>query len=172
MDFWAISGYHMKPDISNVKNFNLLFIVLIVAQLILMVMTLIMIATHSTNGVLPTSSIITAILLILFCIPICIVLYRSNIDRISKRIVQALLYNFLALATSGIFLYFFDIGVFGDLAIVISYLPLTYALIITYNEQKYAFTNNVKWFIFSLSAIFILFLSYFVLSIAIKKKRF
>jgi PAS domain S-box-containing protein len=162
MDFNLIRG----------KNFNSLLLVLVASQLVLLAMTLILFASNSMNGPLPISSVTTAVLLLLFCIPICIVIYRSNIDELSNKIFRALLLNFIALSISGTTWYILNIEQLGTVFLVLSYIPLLATLYKIYDKEKEMLKSNVKWFIIFFNFIFVIFLSYYFVSDSLNYNNF
>ena len=153
----------MDINLEKGRSFNLLLLVLIAAQLVILAMTLILFASNSLSGELPISSVITAVLLLLFCIPICIVIYRSKLDELSGKIFRALLYNFLALSISGTTWYILNIPELGTIFLVFSYIPLLITLFNIYNKEKEMLRFNIKWFIICFNFIFIIFVSYYVI---------
>ncbi len=158
----------MDFNISRMKGFNLLLIILIAVQFILLVMTSMIFLFSSVYSEFPFSTIIAAAFLLLFCVPICIVIYRSSTDKISKTMFLGLSISYFALALSGIIWYLLPITYnvsflvpLGKILMVFNYFPIIIALSLVYKEQGSMFKSPIKIFIFYLAFAFVLLLIYY-----------
>ena len=153
----------------NVRSFNLLVFLLIALQLIVLMVTLLYFISNSVSNQLPVTTIIGAVLLLLFCVPISFVLYRSNTDEVSKPIFLALSFTFLLVAVSGITWYILPInfswGLFipiAKLLSIISYIPIIYVLFSIFLLQRHKLHDIIQKFIIYLNIFFSAFIIYYI----------
>ncbi len=127
-----------------------------------------MIFLSSSITQLPLSSILAAVILLLFCVPICFIIYLSDNQIISKKLFLSLSISYFLLAMSGIIWYLlpdiFHLDYFipvGQLVMLLSYFPMMIALFFVYNEQKYKLHKIIKTFIYYTLAAFFIMLIFF-----------
>ncbi|OPY30171.1 MAG: nitrate/nitrite sensor protein NarX [Methanocella sp. PtaU1.Bin125] len=161
----------MDFGIIRVKGFNLLLIFLISIQITLLVMTAMLFLFSSVNSELPITTVISAALLLLFCVPMCIVLYKSNTDKIAKTIFLGLSITLTGFFISGIIWYVLPSSIdwgflvpLGMLIMVACYAPLIVALLLVYIEQRNKLNIIIQQFIFLINIAFAIFLIYYVIT--------
>jgi PAS domain S-box-containing protein len=154
----------------KVRSFNLLVFLLIALQLIVLMVTLLYFISNSVSGQLPVTTIIGAVMLLLFCVPICFVLYRSNTDEVSKPIFLALSMTFLLVALSGIIWYILPININWELFIpvakllsIFSYIPIAYVLFKIFLLQRQRLHDIIQKFIIYLNIFFSVFILYYII---------
>lgn len=161
----------MDIKLIKVRGFNLLLILFITLLLVLLIMTSMLFLSSSVDSGILMPSIVAAAILLLFCVPISIILYFSNDDKLSKRIFLALSATLFINTVSGIVWYLLPssfnwrfLNTLGMFLMVLSYIPIIYALYITYKEQNANINKIFKIFIFYISLAFITLLLYFSLT--------
>jgi PAS domain S-box-containing protein len=162
----------MDFGIIRVKGFNLLLIFLITIQITLLIMTAMLFLFSSVNSEeLSISTVASAALLLLFCVPMCIVLYRSNTDKIAKTVFLGLSLTLTGFFVSGIIWYVLPSSInwnflvpLGMLIMVVCYAPLIVALLLVYIEQRNKLHHIIQQFIFLINIAFVVFLVYFIIS--------
>jgi PAS domain S-box-containing protein len=154
----------------NVRSFNLLVFLLIALQLIVLMVTLLYFISSSVSNQLPITTIIGAVMLLLFCVPICFVLYRSNTDEVSKPIFLALSITFLLVALSGIMWYILPINInwalfipLAKLLSIMSYIPIVYVLFKIFLSQRSRLHDIIQKFIIYLNIFFSIFILYYII---------
>jgi PAS domain S-box-containing protein len=133
-------------------------------------MTSILFAVSALKDNMPIMTIVSAMMLLLFCVPLCIVHYRSSNDKTLKIIFLALTITIIGIAISGIFWYLiparFDSNLLipiGMLFMIMSYLPLIFGLYRIYKKEKNNLNSQITQFVIYLNIIFFLFSIYYII---------
>lgn len=151
------------------KSFNALVFMLIALQLIVLLITTLFFVAFSVSNELSVTTILGAILLLLFCVPICIVLYKTNTDEVSRSIFFALSLAFSTIALSGILWYILPINFQWDgfvpiakIFTIISYVPIIAVLGKIFIAQRHKLQETIQKFIIYLNILFSALILYFV----------
>lgn len=155
----------------RIKSFNALVFMLIALQLIVLMVTMLFFVASDVGNELPMTTILGAILLLLFCVPICFVLYRTNTDQVSRAIFLALALAFFIIALSGIMWYILPINIHWDgfipiakLLTIISYIPIILILGKIFIDQRHKLQEFIQKFIIYLNILFSGLILYYIIT--------
>jgi signal transduction histidine kinase len=159
----------MDFNVLKVKGFNLSLYILICVQFALLTGIAILLIAIMARGFADIDTVASAVLLFMLGIPVLILLYSSSNDRVMRTILFGQILSFIILSVSGIIWYIIA-GTFNlqwlvsiaKLIMIISYLPLTFALFKVYADKVKKLARNVRalvWFIGVGSAIIIAYFS-------------
>lgn len=108
-------------------------------------------------------------MLLLFCVPLCFVMYVSNTDEVIKPLFLALAITLLMVSLSGIIWYILPINFSWSFLIpcakllsIISYIPIIYILFKIFLMQRNKLHDIIQKFVIYLNIIFSLFLLYYI----------
>jgi signal transduction histidine kinase len=123
-----------------------------------------------SRGFADIDTVASAVLLFMLGIPVLILLYNSSNDRVVKTILSGQILSFIILSVSGIIWYIIAstlniqwLVAIAKLIMIISYLPLTFALFNVYMDDVKKLAQNVRalvWFIGVGSALIIAYFSF------------
>lgn len=146
-------------------------IFLISIQLILFTVTTWFFVLSMLNKTISSFSVISNILFLLVSVPICLVLYKSNTDKIIRKLLLYLSFTLIGLSLSvfigGVLPLSFNADFLLPIAVLVmmlSYLPITIGLVKIYQEQKSQLNSFIKTFIIYANLTFIVILLYLVLT--------
>ncbi len=158
----------MDIDILRVKGFNVLIYIFVIVQLALLIGIVTLLISIMSRGFATVDTVVSAVLLFMLGLPLVILLYRSNQDPVVKVVFRGLIYSYALLSVSGIVWYVIA-GTLGaqwlvslaKLIMVISYVPISYALYTIYSANKARLSGGVTMLVAYIGIVSTIAISYF-----------
>ncbi|MCD1293543.1 hypothetical protein CUJ83_00845 [Methanocella sp. CWC-04] len=157
----------MDINILQAKGVNKFSILLIAAQLCISMVLVAMLVFSIVGDLLSIITVISAVLLNLFCLPLSLLLYRSSKDEILQKIFLGLSMTFALLTISGVIWYILPLVLdlpwleqAAKLLTIISYAPITISLYNVYKARDFKIEPWLQILIFFINftlAVWILF---------------